>query len=130
MANEFVARNGFISLGGVTVPLTQVTNTYTVLPTDYFVEATSGTFTITLPTAVGVKGQIYVIKNSGGGVISDFILCGGNENNGTDGGSGMSTRSAWSVAIPAAAAGGSLYFYNSSGGNSFSGTINQVVRSA
>lgn len=70
------------------------------------------------------------IKNSSGTVLFDYILCGGNESNGTDGGSGMSTRSAWSVAIPSTAAGGSLYFYNSSGANSFSGTINQVVKSA
>jgi hypothetical protein len=69
MANEFVARNGFISLGGVTFPLTQVNGTYTVLPTDYFVEATGNSFTINLPSAVGISGQTYEIKNSGSGVV-------------------------------------------------------------
>jgi hypothetical protein len=44
MANEFVLRKGLISLGGVTFPLTQVNGTYTVLPTDYFVEATGNDF--------------------------------------------------------------------------------------
>ena len=70
MANEFILRKGLISLGGVTFPLTQVSGTYTVLSTDYFVEATSGTFTISLPTAVGIKGQIYQIKNAGNGTIT------------------------------------------------------------
>jgi hypothetical protein len=51
MANEFVLRKGLISLGGVTFPLTQVNGTYTVLPTDYFVEATGNSFTINLPSA-------------------------------------------------------------------------------
>ena len=70
MANEFVLRKGLISLGGVTFPLTQITGAYTVESTDYFVEATSGTFTVSLPTAVGIKGQIYQIKNSGAGDIT------------------------------------------------------------
>ena len=66
-SNEFVARKGIISLGGITYPLTQVTGTYTVTGTDYLVEATSGTFTINLPTTTGnqaPKGKIFIIKNS------------------------------------------------------------------
>jgi len=69
MANEFVLRKGLISLGGVTFPLTQVNGTYTVLPTDYFVEATGNSFTINLPSAVGISGQTYEIKNSGSGSV-------------------------------------------------------------
>ena len=69
MANEFVLRKGLISLGGVTFPLTQVNGTYTVLPTDYFVEATGNSFTINLPSAIGISGQTYEIKNSGSGVV-------------------------------------------------------------
>ncbi|MFN9952855.1 MAG: hypothetical protein ACK55I_07130, partial [bacterium] len=65
MANEFLARKGFISLGGITFPYVEVTSTYTVTSDDYAVEATSGTFTINLPTAVGIEGKIYQIKNSG-----------------------------------------------------------------
>jgi len=38
--------------------------------TDHVVNCTSGTFTVTLPTAVGIKGREYVIKNSGTGVIT------------------------------------------------------------
>ena len=63
MANEFIIRKGLISLGGVTFPLTEITSTYTVTSSDYFVDATSGTFTVSLPTAVGVSGKIYQIKN-------------------------------------------------------------------
>jgi len=49
MANEFIVRDGIKSLGGVTFPYTGVTNTYNVASEDYLVNATSGTFTITLP---------------------------------------------------------------------------------
>ena len=47
MSNEFVARKGFISLGGMTVPHTSVNSTYSVSSNDYLIEG-SGTFTITL----------------------------------------------------------------------------------
>ena len=50
--------------------ITNVSTTYAVLATDYTVNCTSGTFTVTLPTAVGADGQIYNIKNSGTGVIT------------------------------------------------------------
>ncbi len=70
MANEFVARNGVKSLGGINFPYTAVSNTYTVNLANYFVDCTSGTFTVTLPTAVGYAGQIFVIKNSGSGTIT------------------------------------------------------------
>lgn len=67
------------------------------------------------------------IKNSSGSTLYTYVLTGGNENNGGDGGSGMSTRSAWSVAIPSAAQGGTLEFFQSSGSNGFTNTVNQVV---
>lgn len=47
-----------------------VSTTYTVAATDYLVECTTGTFTITLLTAVGVVGQEFEIKNSGTGTIT------------------------------------------------------------
>lgn len=49
---------------------TSTSSTYAILTTDDVVECTSGTFTATLPTAVGVTGKAYVIKNSGTGVIT------------------------------------------------------------
>jgi hypothetical protein len=48
----------------------EVTTTYTILTTDYTVNCTSGTFTVTLPTAAGIEGQIFVIMNSGSGLIT------------------------------------------------------------
>jgi len=46
------------------------TGSYTLTPADYTVEWTSGTATATLPTAVGVAGQVYVLKNNGAGIIT------------------------------------------------------------
>lgn len=46
------------------------TAAYTLTDSDYTVNATSGTFAFTLPTAVGITGRVYVIKNSGTGTIT------------------------------------------------------------
>ena len=69
MANEFVTRRGLISLGGLTFPYVSKTTTYTITDADYFIDC-SGTFTVTLPTSVGIAGRIYVVKNSGSGTIT------------------------------------------------------------
>jgi hypothetical protein len=70
MANEFVARRGITSLGGITLPYTGVSSTYTINTNNYFIDCTSGTFNVTLPTAVGIAGQTFIIKNSGTGTIT------------------------------------------------------------
>jgi len=70
MANEFVARKGIISLGGITFPAKGITSSYTVGVNDYLVDVTGNTITVTLPTAVGINGKNYVIKNSGNGVVT------------------------------------------------------------
>jgi len=70
MANEFVVRNGIKSLGGVTFPATGINATYTVGVNDYLVDITGNTITVTLPTAIGVNGKNYVIKNRGTGVVT------------------------------------------------------------
>lgn len=41
------------------------TANYTATISDYFIDCTSNSFTITLPTAVGITGRVYIIKNSG-----------------------------------------------------------------
>lgn len=46
------------------------TAAYTLTSADYTIEITSGTHTQTLPTAVGIAGRIYVITNSGAGVVT------------------------------------------------------------
>jgi len=49
----------------------RATSTATVITaTDYTINCTANTFTVTLPTAVGISGRIYHIKNSGHGVIT------------------------------------------------------------
>lgn len=46
------------------------TGNYTVAGTDYTINCISGAQTITLPTAVGIEGQVFVVKNSSTGVIT------------------------------------------------------------
>jgi hypothetical protein len=70
------------------------------------------------------------IKNSAGTTLFTYNLTGGNENNGGDGGSGMTTRSGWMVPIPSTAAGGTLEFFRTSGSGGWDYTINQIVTSA
>ena len=45
------------------------TGNYTLTDSDYTVDCTANSFTLTLPTAVGIKGKIYNMKNSGSGTI-------------------------------------------------------------
>ena len=70
MANEFIIRNGLKSLGGITFPATGINATYTVGVNDYLIDITGNTITVTLPTAVGVNGKNYVIKNRGTDVVT------------------------------------------------------------
>ena len=46
------------------------TSTYPITVNDYTINCTSGTFTTTLPTAVGCAGRMYFITNSGAGTIT------------------------------------------------------------
>jgi hypothetical protein len=63
--NSKLQVNGSFSAGYVAK-----TANYTLTNTDYLVECTANTFTITLPTAVGIQGRMYNIKNTGTGVIT------------------------------------------------------------
>lgn len=77
-----VIDNGFIGLSTTTpnsgvhittslsLSYVSVTSVYTVLSTDYTVDCTANTFTVSLPTATGITGRIYVVKNSGAGTIT------------------------------------------------------------
>lgn len=55
---------------GVALGYIAKTANYTATTTDYTIECTANTFTVTLPTAVGISGTSYVITNSGAGVIT------------------------------------------------------------
>jgi len=59
-----------VTYATLTGPYVAKTTTYTILATDSVIDCTAGTFTITLPTAVGCMGRSYIIKNSGAGVIT------------------------------------------------------------
>lgn len=50
----------------VSVPYTTTATTYAILSTDEIVATTTGPITVTLPTAVGLTGKRYTIKNTGG----------------------------------------------------------------
>lgn len=58
------------AVSSTTFPFTNQTSTYTIDNTDCVVNCTANTFTVTLPTAVGIEGQYFIIKNSGTGVIT------------------------------------------------------------
>lgn len=56
--------------GSVATAYVAKTGAYTLTASDSVVEYTSGTVTATLPTAVGITGRQYTIKNSGAGAIT------------------------------------------------------------
>ncbi len=56
--------------GSIVFPYAAKSATYSISNNDYLLDFTGGTFTATLPTAVGCTGKIYVLKNSGGGSIT------------------------------------------------------------
>jgi hypothetical protein len=65
-----VSSAGFSMNGAVNYKVLARTTTYTITDTDYIINCTSGTFTVTLPTSVGRDGRTYVVKNTGSGVIT------------------------------------------------------------
>lgn len=56
--------------GGLILGYVAKTSNYTITETDYTVNCTANSFTITLPSATTWTGQTYNIKNSGNGVIT------------------------------------------------------------
>lgn len=56
-------------LGGQGTYIAKTAN-YTASSTDVTIDCTANTFTVTLPTAVGITGRIYNVHNSGTGVIT------------------------------------------------------------
>lgn len=55
---------------GLGSTITQITGTYTVLPYDDLVSATSGSFTLTLPSAVAMPGKVLFLANPGAGTVT------------------------------------------------------------
>ena len=65
-----ITTNNTISSNSLKLGYVAKTGNYTITNNDYTVDCTSGSFTVTLPTAVGIAGQVFVIKNTGGGTIT------------------------------------------------------------
>jgi len=70
IGSQGVGNSTLQSAGSFSAGYVAKTGTYTLTELDYTVEATSGTWTATLPTAVGCAGRFYFITNSGGGTIT------------------------------------------------------------
>ena len=72
--NTFTGDNTFSGTStfsaSVVFPYLAITALRTLDATDYQVDCTANTFAVTLPTAVGITGRVYSIKNSGTGVIT------------------------------------------------------------
>jgi len=62
--------NGITSTGGVTFKQVTINSTYSATTQDYMIDVTGGTFTVYLPSAVGIQGRLLVIKNNGGGAVT------------------------------------------------------------
>lgn len=56
--------------GSLGLPYVVKTSNYTATVSDYTIDCGSATFTVGLPTASGITGRVYVIKNSGTNTIT------------------------------------------------------------
>lgn len=52
-------------VGSLNLTYSAKTATYGIGASDYYIDCTANSFTVTLPTAVGIAGRVYIIKNSG-----------------------------------------------------------------
>lgn len=59
-----------IKTGGARFAYSAKTADYTIVQTDYTINVTANSPTITLPTAVGISGKVYVVKNTGAGTVT------------------------------------------------------------
>lgn len=67
---------GSITLNNaMNMPYRAISAARTLDTTDYIVNCTANTFTVTLPTASGNTGRVYIVKNSGTGTIT--VACTG-----------------------------------------------------
>jgi len=62
--------NGVTSTGGITFKQVTINSTYSATTQDYMIDVTGGTFTVYLPSAVGIQGRLLVVKNNGGGAVT------------------------------------------------------------
>ena len=62
--------SGITSTGGITFKQVEINSSYTATTSDYVIDVTGGTFTVTLPSAIGIQGRLLIIKNNGGGAVT------------------------------------------------------------
>lgn len=67
---KIIATTTLTASGGMKNAYVAKTGTYSITTSDYLIDCTANTFTVTLPTAVGITGQIFEVKNSGAGTIT------------------------------------------------------------
>jgi hypothetical protein len=67
----------WVNLSSIFPSLVQKNANYTVTIFDITVECTANSFTVTLLSAVGIKGKIFNINNSGNGRITIIVAGGG-----------------------------------------------------
>lgn len=60
----------FNTTGGVSFPYVAKTATYTATTSDYEIDCTANTFTVSLPNSTAGLTQLFVVTNSGAGVIT------------------------------------------------------------
>ena len=61
---------GITSTAGVTFKQVTINSTYSATTEDYMIDVSGGTFTVYLPSAVGIQGRLIVVKNNGGGAVT------------------------------------------------------------
>ena len=76
-ASQFLKADGSVdsntyltSSGGLTLAYTAQTANYGIQSTDYLINCTTNSFSVTLPSATSIAGKVYIIKNSGTGNIT------------------------------------------------------------
>ena len=62
--------DNFIELFNSVQPYVSKNSNYTAAITDWAIECTANSFTVLLPTAVGITGKVFNIKNTGSGTIT------------------------------------------------------------
>jgi hypothetical protein len=69
---------GITSTAGVTFKQVTINSTYSATTEDYMIDVSGGTFTVYLPSAVGIQGRLLVVKNNGGGAVTVLPTLGQN----------------------------------------------------
>jgi len=70
--------SGITSTGGITFKQVTINSSYTATTSDYMIDVSGGTFSVTLPSAVGIQGRLLVVKNNGGGAVTVQPILGQN----------------------------------------------------